>query len=752
MTGRFTVFAVMLLTVCGVFLADAQICLGAPVVTDIRIIGTQRVEDSGILKAMALGVGDPYAEDLVTLSIRNLYRLGVFSRVSVDEEPSANGVALIVRVTEFPMIRRIEFKGRKSVDEAELRKALKLKTYSFADPGAMPEEVRALEDVYNAAGYHGTKVSAKINKADNGVVIVYNIEEAEKSLIHEIDIIGNRNVEDREIRKIMLTKEIGPLSFISDSGGYDAAAAADDLQRIQYLYMEKGFLDIKVGDPVIKMHPAGKGLYLSITVDEGPKYTLAGVRYSGDWQELPDHVRREPDVKVGDVFVRSKILSDLKMYENSYRDVGYAWCRIEPLFEKDPDKAEVVLNLVLKKGPLVHVRWIQVSGNAKTRDYVIRREMRIAEGDLYNQKEIDDSALFIRRVGFFSAVDIRPVNVGDDLADIHVKVEEGPAGTFTAGASYSNVSGLVGTLRLSLGNFSGRGQKLNLSLEAGGDLTTYSISFTEPRLFSGGLSFGLDLFNKTNEYTTYSQDSRGGSIRLGYRLGDSASLNARYRYAAYNIYDVDLDASNIIIDSEGRSSTSSVRLGYSYDTRDFPLDPQNGLYLRFSTELAGGALGGTNDFVRYQAEGSFFKPLAGDLIGLAHIDLGLITPYDGDEIPLTERYFMGGLYTLRGFDHRMVGPLEDGDPVGGTRSFLVNLEATYPLIKDAKIKGVLFLDSGNVWAEDEKVQLGDLRYGAGFGFRWSAPIGLLRLEWGFNLDPRPDEEQPGWEFSIGTLF
>jgi outer membrane protein insertion porin family len=174
--------------------------------------------------------------------------------------------------------------------------------------------------------------------------------------------------------------------------------------------------------------------------------------------------------------------------------------------------------------------------------------------------------------------------------------------------------------------------------------------------------------------------------------------------------------------------------------------------LRLSTEVAGGALGGTNDFIRYQMEGSFFTPLTEDLIGLAHLELGAISPYNGDEVPVTERYFMGGLYTLRGFEYRMVGPLDDDEPVGGTRSFLVNLEATYPMIRDADIKGVLFFDSGNVWAEDETVDAGDLRYGAGFGFRWAAPIGLLRLEWGFNLDPKPDEEQPGWEFSIGTMF
>ena len=751
MTCR-VLFTSSLAILCAVLLFGAIEAHAAPVVTDIRIEGNQRVDSSSVMKALSIAIGDPFSNFSITQSVRSLYRLGVFARVSINEEASENGVALVVNVTEFPMVRRIEFIGRESVEEIELKKVLKVKAFSFADPGKLPAEIKALEGVYSAAGYHGTGITSDIQETEKGVVITYTVKESEKILIHEVDIIGNRNIEDSKLQKVMMTKETGPLSFISSSGGYDAKAAADDLQRIQYIYMEDGFLDIKVQEPEVELHPDGEGLYVSLKVDEGAQYTLGEIRYSGDWEELPDHIRREPNVNIGDIFVRSKVMNDLRMYEDSYRDKGYAWCRIEPLFNKDQDKKEVALNLVLKKGPPVHIRWIHVSGNSKTRDYVIRREMRLMEGDLFDQKKLDDSKHFIRRMGFFSTVDVRTVKVGDDIADIHVKVEEGAAGSLSAGASFSSESGLVGTLQLSLGNFSGRGQRLNLNLEEGSEVSTYSVSFTEPRLFSGVFSFGIDLFNKTNTYSEYTQDSDGASVRLGYMLSDSSSLSGRYRYVNYDVYDIDLNASNLIKEQEGISATSSIRLGYNYDTRDFPQDPREGVNLRLSTELAGGALGGTNDFVRYEVEGSFFTPLTGDLIGLAHLELGVISPFGGDEAPVTERYFMGGLYTLRGFEYRMVGPLEDGEPVGGTKSFLMNLEATYPLIRDANIKGVLFLDGGNVWAEDEDVKAVDLRYGAGFGFRWAAPIGLLRLEWGFNLDPKPDEVQPGWEFSIGTMF
>ena len=736
-----------------ILLSGPAICEAAPVVTDIRIEGNERIEVSSILNNMSLKIGDPFSELQVTQSLKNLYRMGAFSRLAITEEPSAEGVAIVVSVIEFPMLVKTGFKGAKSVDETELRKALSVKAFSFADPGKFPDEVEALEEVYSAAGYHGTEISYELEETEKGVIVTYIVRESEKSLIHEIDIIGNRYLDDHVLKKVLVNKEIGPFSFISDSGGYDTSGAEDDLQRIRYMYLEEGFLDVNVKEPVVSVHPEGRGLYVSLTVEEGKQFTLGKVVYSGEWQEPPDHVRREPEIKEGDIFVRSKVMNDLEMYENSYRDVGYAWCRIEPYFDKDPEKGEVVLNLKLIKGPVVKVRWINISGNSKTRGYVIRREMRILEGDLYNQKKLDDSVRFIRRLGFFNIVNITPVKVDDAVADIQVKVEEGSAGTMSAGASYSNTSGLVGTLQLSLGNFSGRGQRLNLSVESGGDSSTYSISFSEPRLFSGVFSFGMDLYDKTNDYSEYSQDSLGGSIRLGYRLSDESSLTGRYRYVTYDVYDIDLDASDSIKEQEGVSTTSSVRLGYTFDTRDFPLDPREGVNLKFSTELAGRFLGGNNSFVRYQAEGSYFKPIIEDLIGMGHLELGYITSLDSEDIPITERYFMGGLHTLRGFEHRKVGPLdEDGEPVGGTKSFLINLEMTYPLIRESKIKGVVFLDAGNVWADDEEVMAEDLRYGAGFGFRWAAPIGLMRLEWGINLDPEPDEEQPGWEFSIGTMF
>jgi len=743
-----TLFSLVFLQVI-LLLGEAS---GATLVAGIRIEGLERVDRTSVERALDIREGEPFEESLVTRSIRNLYRLGTFSRVAITAEEGDSGIILTVRLREFPLIKRIEFDGNKVLGDQELEEKLGMKTFSFFDEGKTGNEVKALLSAYRASGYHEARIRTEFREEEDGVILTYHIEEGPKALVAEIDIIGNGALEDRTVLKTMQLKEKGPLAFLSGSGGYDEAAVKDDLARIQYLYMENGYLDVAVDEPEVRPHPDGTGVYVAIEVHEGRQYFLGEVTFSGDWEGPPAFARALPEVVKGDVFVRTKVIDDIRMFENSYRDQGYAWARIEPQFRMDQATGMVDLNMALERGPLVHVRWINISGNYKTRDYVIRREMRLMEGELFNQKKLDDSRKFINSLGFFESVSVGVQKVGEGQGDINVKIQEGRAGSLSAGMAYSSVSGLVGTLQLSLGNFFGRGQRLNLSLEAGSETANYSLSFTEPRLFSSAYSFGFDLFDRETEYSTYTQSSIGGGLRFGYRLSDEMSLSARIRRVDYEVYDINENASRYVKDQEGESTTSSVRFGFGYDTRDFPMDPREGLSFNVSTEVAGGMLGGTNDFIRLILEGSAYKPIVGDLIGSAHLEVGTINSFGGGNFSISERFFMGGLYTLRGFEYRGVGPLEDGEPVGGTKSFLVNLEATYPLIRDAKVKGLLFLDTGNVWADGEDVDFGDLRYGAGFGFRWVAPIGVLRLEWGFNLDPLPEEEQPGWEFSIGALF
>lgn len=721
-------------------------------VVSIEFEGNVRVDRTSIERVLGWKVGDPWDPGKLTSSVKSVYDMGTFSRVTIDDTETDMGIAIVVRVKEFPMIRSISFSGNDKIDESDLKKAIQFKNFGFYDPAKLTAEKKAILDLHRAKGFYEAEVEAHVKETEKGIQILFEIKEGKKTNIRELDVLGNRALEDNQVLKVMQTNQTGPFSWLFGSAVYNPLLLDDDLKRVHLLYMEHGYLDIKATGPEVRIHPEG-GLYVSIRVEEGVQYRVGEIKFSGDWTSLPEDRRRDLVLSTGDIFARGKMLRDINMLENSVRDKGYAWARVEPKINKNPDTGVVDLDLVLTSGELVRVRRVLISGNFKTRDYVIRREVRLLEGDLYNQKLVDDTRRFVRALGFFDSAIVNVENVGNGEADIIVSVEEGSTGTISAGIALSSQDGLLGSLSLAKANIFGRGQELKFNIELGTEIATFSVSFTEPRLFSSKYSFGANIFRARRDFTTYTQDSKGGNVRVGYRYSDFSSILLRYQYVLYDVFDISPNAGFLIRDQEGESATSSVTASYRYDSRDLPMDARDGLLTTFSSEIAGGILGGTNDFWRNIFESSYFVPILGDLIGSIHSEIGIIKPYNGSDIPVTERFFMGGLYSLRGFEYRSVGPRDlQGDPLGGDRSFLVNMEAVYPIVKEANLRGVVFFDIGNVWGPWEDPQFNDLRTGAGFGFRWFSPMGVLRLELGFNLDPKVGEVQPGWQFSVGALF
>jgi outer membrane protein insertion porin family len=730
-------------------------------IASIAVEGLSRVDRANIDRVLPFKAGDEWSGELATAAVTAVFRLGAFSRVAVDDAPAgasegARGedVAVTVRVAEYPVIRGVALEGNSAISTEDLKKGLTMKTFGFFDPADYPAQIAAIRKAYEAKGYTAVAVTPRTEKGAGGVRVVFAIEEGRRDLVVEIDILGNRALEDAEVRGVMSSDEKGAFSWISDSGVLDRDKLALDLERIRLAYWDHGYLEVKVEEPILRKAAGGDGLYLGIRVEEGTQYRTGSVTLDGDWPSR-DRATALVTVAPGEVLERTRLAGTIKALEDSVKDQGYARARVTPRISPAAEAGTMDVALSLVRGPLVRIRRIDISGNHKTRDYVIRQEMRLQEGDIYNQGRLDESLRLVRALGFFNTVEIRPVEIAgeEERMDLAVRVVEGSSGTLSAGLGFSSQDGLTGTLQHSQRNMFGRGQRLNLSVEKGSNATNYTMSFTEPRLFMGDWSLGVDLFDTLREYGEYTESRTGGGMRLGYRFSDVSSINLRYRYTSFDVRDVDPAASELIQEMAGRSTTSAVRVGFMLDNRDYPLDPRHGYTLELSQELAGGPLGGTNEFLRTQLEGSVYRPLAGDVVGSAHMVAGVVFPPRQGTVPVTERYFLGGLYSMRGFEYRRVGPLdEDGEPIGGDRELMLNLEATYPLVAEPNIKAVLFLDAGNVWGSAQDVSLGDLRYGAGMGFRWYSPMGLLRLEWGTNLDPRPGERQPGWEFTIGTSF
>ncbi|TNF48043.1 outer membrane protein assembly factor BamA, partial [bacterium] len=510
-------------------------------VVSIDIEGNVRVDRKSIERVLGWKVGDPWDPAKLTSSVKSVYDMGTFSRVTIDDTETDMGVAIVVRVKEYPMIRSIDFTGNDKIDKPDLKQAMHLKSFGFYDPAKLTAEKKVILELYQEKGFYEAEVGTQVKETEKGIELLFEIEEGKKTNIREVDVLGNRALKDKQVLKVMQTKEMGPFSWIFGAAVYNPLLLEDDLKRVHLLYMEHGYLDIKATGPEVRIHPEG-GLYVSIRVEEGVEYRVGEISFSGDWTELPEDRRRDLDLSTGDIFERGKMLRDINMLENSIRDKGYAWARVDPRMNKNPESGVVDLTLVLSRGELVRINRVVISGNYKTRDYVIRREVRLSEGDLYNQKLVDDTRRFVRALGFFDSVTVNVENAGEGKADIVVNVEEGSTGTISAGIALSSQDGLLGSLSLAKSNIFGRGQTLKFEIQLGTEITTFSASFLEPRLFSSKYSFGADVFNSRRDFTTYTQDSKGGNVRVGYRYSDFSSILLRYQYVIYNVFDVSPDA------------------------------------------------------------------------------------------------------------------------------------------------------------------------------------------------------------------
>ena len=509
------------------------------------------------------------------------------------------------------------------------------------------------------------------------------------------------------------------------------------------------------------MSPDKKWLYITIRIDEGDQFRVGKIEFSGDLptdsddsEELEDSL----EIKEGEVFSSDKMRLDIADLTDKFGDIGYAFANVSPQTKMDDDKQLVDITFHADKGSLVYINRINITGNTKTRDKVIRRELNIEEGDLYNGSAIRRSRQKVNNLGFFKEVNFL-TNRGeaDDKLDLDIEIEEGPTGTLTVGGGYSSVDHLVGNIQVSQGNLGGRGQKLSLNAELGGQSSSYNLSFTEPYLFDKDVSAGLNIFNSKRDYTDYDTNKNGGGVTVGFPTGEYSRMSLRYRYVEVDIFEVSDNAAQLILDSKGITKTSSISATLSRDSRDDRMNPTEGTNNSISIEYAGSLLGKDNNFYRSILDTSLYASLPWDHVVMFHGKFGYSHGIEGTTLNIDEKFFLGGINSLRGYDHRSVGPEEigtDGLPyvVGGNKSILFNAEYLFPISTEAGLKGLLFFDAGNVFASGDKFESGSLRKSVGYGFRWFSPVGPLRLEWGYILDPEEGEKRSQWEFSIGSFF
>ncbi|MDW7711941.1 MAG: outer membrane protein assembly factor BamA, partial [Deferrisomatales bacterium] len=722
------------------------------VLTEVKVRGNLRVEEGLVLQRVSSRPGEPYDAGRVREDLASIYALGYFEDIVV--ELGDDGVLTFV-LLERPALREWKTEGVDNLDKEDVENAVSLRRREILDDARVEEGARALRDLYREKGYYLAEVRGEIQPVDDGrnhVDVVYRVSEGSRVRIKDVDLLGVSEEQHRPLRKAMGTRAAGWWSWLSRSGTFTDTDLERDREVIRSHYLNRGFVDVEVREPLVALTPDRRWLRIDIPVSEGEPHTIGRVTFSGDLDFPEETLRKAAGLTEGDTFRSDDFRKAHQGLTDLYADIGYAFVDVDPMTQVDPEARTLDLDFAIRKGDLVYLGRIEVRGNTKSRDRVVRREARLAEGDLYNGTAIQRTRRRIENLGFFEKVNLtthrRP---GTNLLDVDIEVEEKATGAFTVGAGYSSVDRIVGMASVSQRNFLGLAYQLAAQASFGTTRESYSLTFNNPRVFDSEVYAGIDLYKSRREYTDYTKDALGGALKLGTALSEEWRIRGIYRLEEAEVKNVSPNASRFLRDQQGTTVTSSLTSLLTYDSRDNPWEPRRGVNAEGSVEWAGGPLGGDAAFLKYGLDASRYVPLWLRHVLTLHGRVGYIHALQGRTIPVYERYYLGGISSLRGFDSRSVGPVdsETGDVIGGDKELLVNFEYLFPLIEEAKLRGVVFFDAGNAWEEGQGYLDTPLRRSAGFGVRWFSPLGPLRLEWGYVLDRKSGEDASNWEFSIG---
>ncbi len=728
---------------------------GREKIADIRIVGNQRIEAEAVKAAIKSKAGGPYSTVLLDEDLRAVWKLGYFDDVRMEVSEGADGKVVSFTVKEKPMVREVQFSGNKAYDSKDLRDQLGIKPFSVFRPESLKEAENKIVKLYHDKGFYDVKVTSEVidlPSKDKGVR--FAIEEGNKVFIKQIKFSGCKEFEEKVLKDQISTKGEGWFSWLTDDNILDRAKLDQDREKITDFYYNNGYLNARIGEPEISRIEGG--LLVTFPIVEGPRFKVSTVSLTGEMIMPQAEVAAKFQTKAGDWFDRGKVRNDLTYLHDLYADRGYAYVEAKPKVSQNTEERTVSINFDLKMGQKVWFENIVIAGNNRTRDNVIRREISSAEGDLFSSTALRNANMRLQRLQYFEDVHIT-TNRGsaDDRMDVKVNVKEKRTGHFSVGAGYSTVDKVLLMGNIVENNLFGQGQTLELRASLGGSSTRYTLSFTEPWLFDRPISAGFDLYDWTREYTNYDKESLGGRIRFGFPTAiPSTRIYTYYRLEEATVSNVDDNAALIIKDQKGSAITSSVKLTLRRDTRNKAWNPDSGSDNSLSAEWAGTPIGGDNAFVKFEADSGWYFPLLWEHVFVLHGRMGYVAEHSGGRLPIYEKYFLGGINTLRGFDYYSVGPKDPatGDVIGGEYMAMANVEYHFPLVSKVGVIGLVFYDTGNAWDKSDGYKLGDLRQSVGAGIRWYSPMGPLRLEYGYVLDPQPGDSTSNWEFTIGSMF
>lgn len=754
----------------GPILAQQAPLEGEPVY-EVQVEGNQRIDASAILEGLATKPGGRLGALKIDQDIRSIYAMGYFDDVKVFTHSTPQGVRVTFQVKERPMISSIQFEGNKKLKEDKLKEGLPVKEHTILDPNKVQEGLEAIRKRYREEGYYFATVTYELKpKEGNTVDVVYKISENRAVKVIKITFEGNKSFNEKDLKSALAIKEKGFFSWLTGSGRMTEEMLETEPLRLSSFYMDHGFINVRVSPPEVKL--TDEGVTLHFKIEEGDRFNVGSLDIEGDLIAPKNELMGLLTLKTGQVFSASELRANIAKLSDYYADKGFAYVNVDPGTQVDDQNKLVHIEFTIDKGNLVTIRRIDITGNVKTLDKVIRRELKIEEGDTYSRSLIERSRERVNFLGFFDDVKVATKRVDETKSDLEVQVKEGQTGTISAGAGYSSYDRMVFQGQITERNFRGRGEVLSFATAIGSRREEFDLGFTEPYLFDTNLTLGVNAFITEREWDEYTRRDMGGSVRLGLPVGEYTRIGLGYTYEDVKISDIPYFFGRYLVDSglrdwgdryrtkvdqPDKSSTSSLRFTVSRNTTDHPIDPTKGNVQAASIEYAGDFMGGTNDFVRYMGQSSWFWPtFIKDVVFSLRGQIGFIQSNSDDPLPYYERFWAGGIDTLRGFDYRSVSPRDragHNQHIGGDKLLVFNAEVIFPLIKRMGIKGVLFGDAGNVYSYGNSFDPGNMRKDVGFGIRWRSPMGPLRVEIGIPIDKRyPDDDSFKVNFSMGAPY
>ena len=752
----------------------------AGTVSAIRVEGNKRVEPETVRTYLSFNVGDPYDLAKVDESLKTLFATGLFQDVRIRRE----GSTVVIIVAENPIVARVAFEGNKQIEDDALVAEVQLKPRTVYTRARVQADVQRILVLYRRQGMYAAQVDPKIINIDNNRIdVVFEINEGPITKVRAINFIGNSAFSDSQLRYVISTTQTSLLSFLKNTNIYDPDRLNLDRELVRQFYLKNGYADVRVVSATADLDRDARGFFITFTVDEGQKYKFGEVDVesalpSVDLRALRGVVMSRP----GRIYDVQRIEKTAEALTITASQEGYAFAQVRPRFDRDEASHRINITYVIDEGPRVYIERINIVGNFRTHDDVIRREFSLAEGDAYNRLLVEAARRRLRSLGFFKTVDIDTEPGGaPDRVVLVVKVMEQPTGELSFGAGYSTSEGVIGDISITERNLMGKGQYVRLGFSGSLERAQVDFSFTEPHFLDRNLAAGFDLFHKEVDFTdvaSYKQRNTGGSLRMGFPIAYNTQMGLRYRFEREEIYDVASNASLAVKDAEGISNVSSVGYTIAYDTRNLPQSPTSGAFVAFSQDLAG--VGGDVNYFRSVVDGRGYYPLTNKITLVGRAQGGFINGWGGQDVRLTDLFFKGG-ETIRGFQRAGYGPrdaCEDPstgkrvkdctrDPLGGQTFWATTAEARFPIpfVPDSiGMQGAVFVDAGSLFDPSGLAQTAvrkegsfifdaaDVRMSTGVSLIWQSPMGPLRADLAQALLKSSFDRTELFRFGASTQF